>query len=90
MSSEDGDLEGLDEAELEILREASIITGPSTSDRRRRKSTSRLPAKHVIFADSEEQGMYSEGSFVSQLLTYIPDQRKNLRHLPNGPNRTFS
>ncbi|KAK7695349.1 hypothetical protein QCA50_002541 [Cerrena zonata] len=55
ISTDDGSVEGLDGAELDILREAGIIAGPSTSNRRRRASVSRPASKHIIFADSEEQ-----------------------------------
>jgi len=49
----DGDV-GLDEEELEILRDAGIIAGPSKSRKRR---SSRPPAKHIIFVENEEEGV---------------------------------
>ncbi|CAL1694034.1 unnamed protein product [Somion occarium] len=55
VNDEDETEEGLDDAELEILREAGIITGPSTSTRKQRKFLSRPTTKHIIFADSEDQ-----------------------------------
>ncbi|KAI0077441.1 small-subunit processome [Panus rudis PR-1116 ss-1] len=54
LTSEDED--ELDESELEVLREAGIIPGPSTQSRRKRKSTSKPKPKHVLFADEEEEG----------------------------------
>ncbi len=49
----DGDV-GLDEEELEILRDAGIIAGPSKTRKRR---SSRPPAKHIIFVENEEEGV---------------------------------
>ena len=50
------DENGLDESELSVLREAGIITSPSSSsaERGRRKSAS----KHIVFADNEDEGTF--------------------------------
>ena len=45
----------LDEEELEILREAGLIAGPSQG---RKKSSSKGSAKHIIFAVNAEEGAY--------------------------------
>jgi U3 small nucleolar RNA-associated protein 11 len=53
--AEDDDA-GLDEEELEILRDAGIIAGPSKVGGKRRSSQPQ--AKHIIFVENEEEGMY--------------------------------
>ena len=45
----------LDEEELEILREAGLIAGPSQG---RKKSSSKGSAKHIIFAENADEGAY--------------------------------
>lgn len=50
--AEDDDA-SLDEEELEILREAGVITGPSKVGRKRRSSQPR--AKHIVFVENEEE-----------------------------------
>lgn len=53
--AEDDDA-GLDEEELEILREAGVIAGSSKVGR---KGISSQPqAKHIVFVENEEEGMY--------------------------------
>ncbi|KAI0285297.1 small-subunit processome [Russula aff. rugulosa BPL654] len=42
---------GLDEEELEILREAGVITGPSKAG----STSSQLQAKHIVFVENEEE-----------------------------------
>ena len=49
-----GALEGLEEEELEVLREAGIIAGPSGS-KKVQKSKSRN-ASHIIFAEDATEG----------------------------------
>lgn len=46
-----GALEGLEEDELEVLREAGIIAGPSGSKKGRKRK-----ASHIVFAEDEEEG----------------------------------
>ena len=45
------DEEELDEAELDILREAGILPKAQPSKRRRRPA-----AKHIVFAEDEDEG----------------------------------
>jgi U3 small nucleolar RNA-associated protein 11 len=60
---------GLDEEELEILREAGVIAGPSKVGR---KGISLQPqAKHIVFVENEEEGMY-ERSFLARVYALIP------------------
>jgi U3 small nucleolar RNA-associated protein 11 len=47
---------GLDEEELEILREAGVIAGSSKVGRKR--GSSQPQAKHIIFGENEDEGMY--------------------------------
>lgn len=53
--AEDDDT-GLDEEELEILRDAGVVAGPSKVGRKRRSS--RPQAKHIVFVENEEEGMH--------------------------------
>jgi U3 small nucleolar RNA-associated protein 11 len=53
--AEDDDA-GLDEEELEILRDAGIIAGPSKVGGKRRSSQPQ--AKHIVFVENEEEGTY--------------------------------
>ncbi|THH19045.1 hypothetical protein EW146_g2058 [Bondarzewia mesenterica] len=53
LNGEDDGEEELDEEELEILMEAGVIAG--SSSKRQRKSRSKQPAKHIIFAENEEE-----------------------------------
>ena len=46
---------GLDEEELEILREAGIIARPSKVGRKRRSSQPQT--KQIVFVENEEEGM---------------------------------
>ena len=62
--AEDDDA-GLDEEELEILREAGVIEGPSKVGRKR--GSSQPQAKHIIFVENEEEGMDD-----LYLLVYMP------------------
>ncbi|KAI9460568.1 u3 small nucleolar RNA-associated protein 11 [Lactarius psammicola] len=50
--SDDDDDTGLDEDELEILKDAGII---AKSSKTRKRRTLRHPAKHVVFVESEEE-----------------------------------
>ncbi len=52
---DEDDEDQLNEEELEVLRDAGLVARPAAS-RRRRKSSS---GKHIIFADSENQGSLS-------------------------------
>jgi hypothetical protein len=52
----DDDDAGLDEDELEILKDAGIIARPSKTRKRR---SSRHQAKHVVFVENEEEGMHA-------------------------------
>lgn len=52
--SDDGDT-GLDEDELEILKDAGIIVRSSKTRKRR---SLRPRAKHVVFVENEEEGMH--------------------------------
>ena len=56
MHDGDDDDAGLGEEELEILRDAGIIAGPSKARKQRRSS--RPPTKHIVFVENEEEGMY--------------------------------
>lgn len=53
---EKGDAEKLDDADLLILQEAGVIPAPSL--RRKRKSGASQRGKHILFAESPEQGIY--------------------------------
>jgi U3 small nucleolar RNA-associated protein 11 len=66
--AEDDDA-GLDEEELEILREAGVIAGPSKVGRKRGSSQSQ--AKHIIFVENEEEGMH-ERSLLARVYALIP------------------
>ena len=55
MHQAEDDEASLDEEELEILREAGVITGPSKAESKRRSS--QLQAKHIVFVENEEEGM---------------------------------
>jgi hypothetical protein len=55
--SGDDDDTGLDEDELEILKDAGIISRPSKT--RKRRSPQYL-AKHVVFVENEEEGMHGK------------------------------
>lgn len=46
-----GALEGLEEEELEALREAGIITDPSSNKKGKKRS-----ARHIVFAEDEAEG----------------------------------
>jgi U3 small nucleolar RNA-associated protein 11 len=50
----DDDDAGLDEDELEIVKDAGII---ATSSKTRKRRSSRHQAKHVVFVENEEEGM---------------------------------
>ena len=52
---EDAAMNDLDDEELDILRKAGVIAGSSSSTKRTRKA--RPPPKHIVFADTDEQGM---------------------------------
>ncbi|TFY73215.1 hypothetical protein EWM64_g10797 [Hericium alpestre] len=52
VGEEDQDEEGLDEDELEILRKAGVLAGPSISQR---KSSSKRSSKHIVFAEDEAE-----------------------------------
>lgn len=52
---EDAAMNDLDDEELDILQKAGVIAGPSSSTKRTRKT--RPPPKHIVFADTDEQGM---------------------------------
>ena len=55
MHQAEDDEASLDEEELEILREAGVIMGPSKAGSKRRSS--QLQAKHIVFVENEEEGM---------------------------------
>jgi len=55
---EDDDV-GLDEEELEILKDAGVIAMPSKT---RKRKSSRTPAKHIVFVENEEEGMYGRST----------------------------
>lgn len=61
---EDAAMNDLDDEELDTLRKAGVIAGPSSSTKRTRKA--RPSPKHIVFADTDEQGMLS---VISQLET---------------------
>jgi U3 small nucleolar RNA-associated protein 11 len=61
--AEDDDA-GLDEEELEILREAGVIAG-------RRRGSSQPQAKHIIFVENEKEGMYGR-SLLARIYALIP------------------
>jgi U3 small nucleolar RNA-associated protein 11 len=65
--AEDDDA-GLDEEELEILREAGVIAVPSKVGRKR--GSSQPQAKHIIFVENEEEGMY-ERSLLARAFALI-------------------
>lgn len=56
-STSEDDEEGLQEEELEILREAGLIAARSSGKPKRRKSTRGTP-KHIVFAEDEAEGMF--------------------------------
>jgi U3 small nucleolar RNA-associated protein 11 len=58
---------GLDEEELEILREAGVITGPSKAG----STSSQLQAKHIVFVENEEEGMCGR-SLLVRVYALIP------------------
>ena len=62
--AEDDDA-SLDEEELEILREAGVIAGPSKVGRKGRSLQAQ--AKHIVFVENEKEGM--DGLY---LLVYMP------------------
>jgi U3 small nucleolar RNA-associated protein 11 len=66
--AEDDDA-GLDEEELEILREAGVIAEPSKVGRKRRSSQPQ--AKHIVFVENEEEGMF-ERSLLARVYALIP------------------
>jgi U3 small nucleolar RNA-associated protein 11 len=66
--AEDDDA-GLDEEELEILREAGVIAGQSKVGRKR--GSSQPQAKHIIFVENEEEGMYGR-SLLARVYALIP------------------
>jgi U3 small nucleolar RNA-associated protein 11 len=66
--AEDDDA-GLDEEELEVLREAGVIAGPSKVERKR--GSSQPQAKHIIFVENEEEGMCG-GSLLLRVYALIP------------------
>jgi U3 small nucleolar RNA-associated protein 11 len=63
------DAAGLDEEELEILREAGVIAGTSKVERKRRSSQPQ--AKHIVFVENEEEGMYRR-SLLARVYALIP------------------
>lgn len=67
---------GLDEDELEILRDAGIIAGPSRVGRKR--GSSRSQAKHIVFVENEEEGMY--GSTGSHVCSYAIQHENTWRN----------
>jgi U3 small nucleolar RNA-associated protein 11 len=68
-AEDDDDDAGLDEEELEILRDAGIIAGPSKVGRKRKSS--RSGAKHIVFVENEEEGTYGR-STGSHVCPYAP------------------
>ena len=63
--SDDGhDDTGLDEGELEILKDAGII-GRSSKTRKRRLSRHR--GKHVVFVENEEEGMHGKFDWLARI-----------------------
>jgi len=66
--AEDDDA-GLDEEELEILREAGVIAGSRELGRKGRSS--RLQAKHIVFVENEEEGMCGQ-SLLARVYALIP------------------
>ncbi len=67
---DDGDL---DEGELEILREAGVIAGPSKVGHKRRSS--RPQAKHIVFVENEQEGMYERSLLVRHMALYHAAQQ---------------
>jgi hypothetical protein len=66
---EDDDV-GLGEEELEILRDAGVIAVPSKTRKRR---SSRTPAKHIVFVENEEEGMYGNlREFTGSTIRLVP------------------
>ena len=55
---------GLGEEELEILRDAGVIAVPSKT---RKRKSSRTPAKHIVFVENEEEGMYGRSTGIHGL-----------------------
>lgn len=54
LNNESDDLDGgLDDTELQVLREAGVI--PPAVPKRRRRSSGVIPRKHVVFAENDEQ-----------------------------------
>lgn len=68
------DQEGLEEDELKILSEAGILQGSS-------KALGKRKAKHIVFADSAEEGVYSLFflDFLTHKLMYSLTQHVSLR-----------
>ena len=67
MHQAEDDEAGLDEEELEILREAGVITGPSKAG----STSSQLQAKHIVFVENEEEGMCGR-SLLVRVYALIP------------------
>ena len=68
MDESDDDNAGLDEDELEILKDAGIIARPSKTRKRR---SSRYQAKHVVFVENEEEGMHGKFDYLSRTISCV-------------------
>ena len=66
-SQDDEGTADLDEEELEVLREAGVLA--PTSKRGRKKSHSKR-AKHIVFAEDEEEGVCAS-TFARTFLVFI-------------------
>ena len=62
--SGDNDDTGLDGDELEILKDAGIISGSSKIRKRR---SPRHPAKHVVFMENKEEGMHGKSDWFGRI-----------------------
>jgi len=61
--SDDDDDTGLDEDELEILKDAGIIARSSKTHKRRPRHL----AKHVVFVENEEEGMHGKFYWLARI-----------------------
>ena len=68
MHEDEDDDASLGEEELEILRDAGVIAVPSKTRKRR---PSRTPAKHIVFVENEEEGVYGTSTGI-YWLKYTP------------------
>ena len=64
----DDDDAGLDEDELEILKDAGIIARPLKT---RKRKSSRYQAKHIVFVENEEEGMHEKLDYLARTTSCI-------------------